>query len=235
MAEPNISTGAPAPKTPVFPPPSMLKKRAMPYRIETRHLVIRCYELTDAPRLQAAVSASVEHLQTFMPWAYNEPQTLDQKVELLRRFRGKFDLAEDFVYGVFSPDERELWGGTGFHERIGPDALEIGYWIHAAQTRRGYATELSAALTRVGIELVEARKIEIRCDVANTVSAKVPKRLGYRLDATLRQAVYGSPSGMRDCTVWSMLAEELAGSPVATAAKDVRAFDALGREVMRGQ
>ena len=50
-----------------------------------------------------------------MPWAHDEPQSLDEKVALLRLFRGNFDLGQDFVYGVFSADESEVLGGTGLH------------------------------------------------------------------------------------------------------------------------
>ena len=32
--------------------------------------------------------------------------------------------------------------------RIGPDGLEIGYWIRAGYTRLGYATEVARALIR---------------------------------------------------------------------------------------
>lgn len=40
---------------------------AVPYRIETARLVIRCYDRADAPLLKAAVDASVEHLRPWMP------------------------------------------------------------------------------------------------------------------------------------------------------------------------
>ncbi len=63
-----------------------------------------------------------------MPWAREEPQTLLQKVQLLRVFRGQFDRGESFVYGLFSADESEVVGGSGLHPRAGDDiSLEIGY------------------------------------------------------------------------------------------------------------
>ena len=44
-----------------------------------------------------------------------------------------------YEYGIFLPDGA-LVGGCGLHRRIGPSALEIGYWVHVAHTRRGIAT-----------------------------------------------------------------------------------------------
>ncbi len=85
------------------------------YRIETDRLVIRCWDPKDAALIQEAAAASKEHLLPFMPWAANEPQTVEQKAELARRFRGLFDRGEDYVYGIFNRDESRVLGGTGLH------------------------------------------------------------------------------------------------------------------------
>jgi len=84
-----------------------------PYRVETERLVVRCWEPRDAPLLRDAVDSSLGHLQPWMPWALEEPKPLEDTVELLRTFRGRFDLGQDFVYGIFSADERVALGGTG--------------------------------------------------------------------------------------------------------------------------
>jgi RimJ/RimL family protein N-acetyltransferase len=124
-----------------------------PYRIETPRLVLRCWEPRDAPLLKDALDSSLEHLRPWMPWARYEPEPLEAKVDLLRRFRGSFDLGQDFVYGIFSREESEVLGGTGLHTRVGDDAFEIGYWIRASRTREGLATEAAAALTRVAFDV----------------------------------------------------------------------------------
>lgn len=88
-----------------------------------------------------------------MPWAKNEPETVQAKTERLRRFRGEFDLGIDFVFGVFTKEENVLIGSTGLHTRVGEEAREIGYWIHVNHTKKGYATEVVKALTKVGFEI----------------------------------------------------------------------------------
>src|SRR5262245_8467890 len=88
------------------------------YRIETPRLVIRCWEPRDAPLLKAAIDASLEHLLPWMPWAKDEPQSVEAKMELLRQFRGRFDLGKDFVYALFDRQEREVVGGSGLHPRV---------------------------------------------------------------------------------------------------------------------
>ena len=204
---------------------------APPYRIETERLVVRCWEPRDAALLKEAVDASLDHLLPWMPWAQHEPQTLDEKVELLRRFRGEFDLGTNFVYGIFSPDESRVLGGTGLHARAGDDSFEIGYWLRASDTGRGLMTEAVAALTVVGFRWGGVDRIDIRADTANEPSLAVPRRLGYVEDATLRRRLPPIVEGASpaDASVFSMFADELAGSPAAGVS--FTAYDAAEREL----
>ena len=204
---------------------------APPDRIETTRLVVRCWEPRDARLLKEAVDASLDHLLPWMPWAQHEPQTLDEKVELLRRFRGEFDLGTNFVYGIFSPDESRVLGGPGLHERAGDDSFEIGYWLRASDTGRGLMTEAVAALTVVGFRWGGVDRIDIRADTANEPSLAVPRRLGYVEDATLRRRLPPIVEGASpaDASVFSMFADELAGSPAAGVS--FTAYDAAEREL----
>lgn len=162
-----------------------------------------------------------------MPWARDEPTSLDQRVTLLRGFRGRFDLGEDFVYGIFERDESAVVGGTGLHTRLGGNALEIGYWIRTSRTGGGLAAEAAAALTRVAIELCAVDRVEIRTDPANERSRAIPRRLGFVDEATLRRRLdYPEP---RDVVVYSMFSDGLATSPAANVAYE--AFDALDDRV----
>lgn len=204
----------------------MSAPRGPAYRLVTPHLELRAYDPSQALALRTAIVESLEHLRPWMPWAGDEPQPLEQKIELLRKFRAHFDLGVEFGYAIFARDGGVLVGGTGLHPRAGPGALEIGYWIHASHVGKGWATETAGALTRAAIELHEVRRVEIRCDPLNVRSAAIPRKLGYRLEATLR-AVTPTPQGLRDAMVWTMLDEELAGS--AAAAMPVEYYDAIGR------
>ena len=200
-----------------------------PYRIETERLVIRCWDPRDAPLLKDAIDSSLEHLRPWMPWARAEPQSLEDKVQLLRRFRAQFDLGTDFVYGIFSADESDAVGGTGLHTRAGDDAFEIGYWIRVARIGRGFATEAAAALTRVALELCGADRVEIRVEPANQASLAVPRKLGFDEEATLRRRLPAPGGDPRDAVVFVLFRGDLAQSPVRAARFD--AFDALGRRV----
>lgn len=197
------------------------------YRIVTPRLVIRCWQPTDAPLLKAAVDASTLHLRPWMPWATLEPAPLEQRLQWIRACRSEFDSGKDFVYGIFDSQEREVIGGTGLHTRCGPGAREIGYWIAQRHAGKGYATEVTAALTRVAFEVDTVSRVEILCAVENGKSAAIPRTLGYRHEATLRQRIKDADGVVHDAMVWTMLAAEYPGSAPSTA--QLEAFDCAGR------
>ena len=192
---------------------------------------MRCYDPRDAPLLKEAIDSSLEHLRPWMPWMRVEPQPLEQKVELLRTFRGEFDLGTNFVYAVFDPDESRLLGGAGLHPRGGEGSLEIGYWIRADAIGRGLATEVTAVLTRVGFEKCGLARVDVQIDPANERSLKIPRKLGFVGEGRLRRRLepYDNGEQRRDSLMFTMLAEEVPGSPCAAYA--YRAYDALGVEV----
>ena len=199
------------------------------YRIETKRLLIRCYNPEDAPLLDESVTANVEHLRPWMPWVYSEPEPLEEKVQRLKRFRGLFDLGQDFVYGIFNRENTKLLGGTGLHTRLGDSQLEIGYWLHKDYINQGRVTESTSALIRVAFELIGVHRVEIHCDPGNFASASVPRKLGFTHEGTLR-AKTRFLDRWTDSMIWGLLESEYPDSPSANA--EIKVFDADGQQVL---
>jgi RimJ/RimL family protein N-acetyltransferase len=191
---------------------------------------LRCWQPTDAPLLQAAIAASLEHLRAWLPWARHEPEDLQTKIDRLRRSRGEFDLGYDFVYGVFSRHEPQVLGSSGLHMRLGAGAREIGYWIHKDHINQGLATEVTAALTKVAFAIDQVARLEIHCDSKNVRSAAIPRKLGFRHATTLRQHTRSPDGTLRDTMIWTLLAHEYPTSP--SAAAKIEAFDVIGRQIL---
>jgi RimJ/RimL family protein N-acetyltransferase len=145
-------------------------------------LVLRRWQLADAPGVLAAIERSFTELRRFMPWAKDRATLASVEAYLARSWTPV--PPEVFSYGLYDAGG-ELVGAFGLHGRRGPGILEIGYWIRSDRTGRGYATAGARALTGVGLEHFPAiHRMEIRCDPANVASAAIPPKLGYRLDRT---------------------------------------------------
>lgn len=199
------------------------------YRIETERLVIRCYQPSDALMLKRAVDASLPELQAWLPWAKYEPEDLPAKVERLRQFRGFFDLGQDFIYAIFDPEEKVQIGSTGLHTRLGAYAREIGYWANSEYAGRGYITEAVQALLRVGFDIEGLQHIEIRCDPRNVNSSKIPERLGFTLEAVLKNRLYDADGAWRDVMIWTLFRSDYEKMPYRNLL--MRAFNAAGEPI----
>ncbi len=151
------------------------------YRIETDRLVIRCYKEADALLLKKSIDESLDHLKPWMPWAKDEPQTLDEKIVRIQKFQTQFEQGEDYVLGVFNKNETQLIASTGLHTRVEPTAREIGYWVNVNYIKEGIATEIVFALTKVGFEIEGLERMVICCHKNNLASIRVAARTGFGL------------------------------------------------------
>lgn len=199
------------------------------YRLLTERLLLRCWDPMDAPRLLDAFEASRGHLHPWIPWANRIPRSLDGTVEWLRGRRALFDRDELAWFGVFTADETELLGEAVLKRASRPEVREIGYWIDARRTGRGYARELTAALTRLSFELERAWRVEILCSPENPASAAIPRRLGFVHEATLPARFEDCEGTLRDDMIWALTRETYPRS--ACAGAELAAHDAIGRKI----
>ncbi len=213
------------------PPSPPTKPPRIPHRIETERLVLRCYEPADAEALRVVVAANQEHLIEYMPWARLDPQTLDEKLELVLRFRAGYDAGKNLVMGLFDAATGDLVGGSGLHPTHSGVGFEIGYWITAEREGQGLVTEAVRAILLVALRLGRPL-VTIRMDPANARSEAVCKRLGLVREGLMRRSFQYMDDPPRDTIQYSMLPGELEATPwVAETEASVRAFDTLGRPV----
>lgn len=181
-----------------------------PERWVTPDFVVRCYRPGDGVLLSDAVNASYEHLTTFMPWA-KPYQSVEESETIVRRFRGRYLLNEDFVLGIFSADERRLLGGSGFHLREGglsQRSAEIGMWIRVEAAGKGLGTAVLKALLTWGFTEWPWERLAWRCDGRNLASRRTAEKAGMVHEGVLRQHLLMPDGSRRDTVLFAMLKEE---------------------------
>ena len=163
---------------------------------------------------------------------HDEPTPLDERIDRLRRFRGMFDLGQDFIYGLFTRDETEVVGGSGLHTRVGEGALEIGYWLRTSRVGAGLAREATAALTYVAFRVCEVDRVEIRIDPANERKPGGPARARLRRGGDAPTPA--SPPEPTACrATWSSSRSFATTSRAWRLSRtELEAFDALGRRLL---
>ena len=175
---------------------------------------LRRWSVSDLPALHRACVESQAHLLPFMPWAVHvTPDDPSNASTYLEGAVTKWAARTSFDYAIVDSDAA-IAGSCGLMGRIEPGSLEIGYWVHVARTNRGLATRAAAALTEAGLAIPGVGRIEIHHDSANTISARVPRRLGY---VRLREqpADTPTPGGSGVHVVWAMNGDAWRASPGA--------------------
>jgi len=158
------------------------RKRVLPASAgEDGQILLREWRIEDAGALSALVAANVEHLRPWMAWASRPVPSVEERELQIASFAAERARGGDAVYGIFVNGEPA--GSCGLHHRLGPDALEIGYWVAAAFTRRGVASSAARILTDAAFAIEDIAYVEIHHDRGNVASGAVPRRLGYTLMA----------------------------------------------------
>lgn len=151
----------------------------LPSKIQTSRLLLRHWTESDVDELASAVGESIEELKPWMPWAMEEPQSREARIEMFGKWRDAWLDGKDSLFGMFQGNR--VIGGTGLHRRGRPNELEIGYWVRSPETGQGFATEAARALTDAAFEIPATEVVSIHHDANNTASSAIPRRLGFRM------------------------------------------------------
>jgi len=130
-----------------------------------------------AAAVTVAINESLDHLSPWMAWA-DKPAEESQRAVFMATAEELWEKRRDFTYTIFDATGRVI-GGCGLHGRQGPDALDIGYWVHVDHIGRGLATAASRALTTAAFAIDGIERVRIQCEDANAPSARIPDKLGY--------------------------------------------------------
>ncbi len=178
-----------------------------PDRIGLVHCTLRAWREDDAPALALTLAANDAHLRAWTPWVVDGRVPGQPLGARLAQHAADFAADRSWVYGIFSCDETKVLGGCGLYGRVGPTALEIGYWLSAGSTGQGLATESASALTAFAFSNPQIERVEIHCDPRNAASARIPQRLGYQIETTAKGEL-GEPGawpGVVD--IWTLTRE----------------------------
>ncbi len=153
-----------------------------PEEIDGGDFVLHRARLDDAKIIADTVAANQGRLSAWMAWADPSAGTVEEQLRRLPRTIANWEAGTSFLYLATHPGTGMHLGNFGLERRIGPGALEIGYWLAEDATGYGYATAGAGLLTDTALSLGGIERTEIHCDAANLRSQRVAERLGYRLD-----------------------------------------------------
>ncbi len=165
--------------------------------------VLRTLTLDDAEVVYRAIDENRARLRPYMPWEQTTRSPDDVRAFIERSLLSPTD-----------EDANGIWVGDEFAGSVGlrVDALmncgEIGYWVVAAFERGGLVTKACRLLIDHGFRDRKLHRIEIHAAADNRRSRAVAERLGFTLDATVRDGHRKPDDTYVDQVVYGLLESE---------------------------
>ena len=145
------------------------------------------------------------YLRQWLPWV-DSTETEDDSAAFIRSALEQFASGEGITAGVWH--ERRFAGVIGTH-RINRlyRKVELGYWLGESFQGNGIMTDSARAMVTHLFDERAVNRVEICCAVGNHKSIAIPRRLGFTLEGTLREAEFSSGQH-HDLMVFAMLRRE---------------------------
>ena len=154
--------------------------------LETERLVLRPFELGDAPRVKhlagdydiAATTLNVPH-----------PYKDGMAEKWIGSHQERFEKGEETVFAITRKGSGELIGAMGLLLKREHEKAELGYWIGKPYWGQGYCTEAARAVLRYAFTDGGLNRVHAYHFHHNPASGRVMQKLGMKHEGRLRQHV----------------------------------------------
>jgi len=152
--------------------------------IETKRLLLRSFELSDAKAVQSlAGDRAIADATLNIPHPYEDGMA----EEWISSHQLKFEAGELSNFAIVLRTSGELIGAVGL--RITPrfDRAELGYWIGTPYWNNGYCTEAGRTVLQYGFSVLKLNRIHASHLTRNPASGRVMQKLGMVHEGCARQ------------------------------------------------
>lgn len=157
--------------------------------IITPRLMIRPPQAGDGKALVEAKRESWEDLKPWLPFAHGDVSNAHEEIDekMCRTRTTEFVTREDLMLFAFAKESGKFIASSGLH-RINWKLrrFEIGYWVRSSETKKGYAQEITNALTRYAFNALAASKVTVGHHGGNDASRHVIEKLGFIKEGHLK-------------------------------------------------
>ncbi len=150
-------------------------------------IYLRLPEERDVDQLLEVIERNRQRLECWLHWAHLT-HTREDVLAFVQMARRDFQKPNALHLLICRPNE--IIGGCGFVRLSEASKFaELGYWIDAGYAGRGIVTDCCRALIDYAFGDLQLNRVEIRCAVENASNRAIAKRLGFRHEGTVRQAL----------------------------------------------
>ena len=161
-----------------------MEQERLPDRLETERLVLRVRTVADAEDIFDYASRP----EVSYPAGFPPVKTLEDEIYYLEHILPERNQKENLPagYGIVVKGTDKIVGSVDFNHRHEDDVLELGYILHPDYWGRGYVSEAARVLIDLAFKELNLHKIELSCFGYNLQSQRVAEKLGFTLEARIR-------------------------------------------------
>jgi ribosomal-protein-alanine N-acetyltransferase len=162
----------------------MLTLVALP-TLETERLILRPFEMADAPTVQALASAwEIADTTLNIPHPYPD----DGAASWISTHPSNIDKGQ-YTFAMVRKQDNGLVGSMGIGANPRHNKAELGYWVGVPYWNLGYASEAARRIIEWGFRELMLNRIYARYLTRNPASARVMQKAGLKYEGTFKQDV----------------------------------------------
>lgn len=178
----------------------------LPTSIDTERLFMRPPQAGDGAVLLPALTESLPALRRFLaslPWVAAE-QTMESAETYCRNAQANFVARKDLPFLLFEKATGGLVGAAGLHRMVwATPKAEVGYWGRTSRGGNGFISEAVMALRTYAFTHLQAARIELITDEANTESRRLAERCKFSLEGILRNERRAPDGDLRNTCIYA--------------------------------
>ncbi len=170
------------------------------HTLSTERLVLRAFEPTDAPIVEALVGAVEVARTTNLPHPYPPGGAL----EWIAAGHEAATQGQRYPFAIVRHVDGALVGSITLWLTPEHHRGELGYWVGHPYWDQGYATEAAARVVAYAFEELGLRRVTAQALRHNRASTRVMEKVGMTHEGTLRQHIYHR-GAFKDVDVYGLL------------------------------
>lgn len=173
--------------------------------IVDKDISLRLLQEEDAQNLIDLVDQNRSYLKEWLAWL-DATRTIEDSINFIHRNLLQYQTNKCSGLGMFFKGELVGMIGLLKNSTFNNYNAGIGYWLNKESNGLGIVSKSCTKLINYGFEEIDLNRIQIEVAGDNTKSRNIPKRLGFKQEAILKQANYRN-NKYDDFIVFGMLKE----------------------------
>lgn len=150
----------------------------------TTRLILRPFELRDAPRVQLFAGArEIAEMTGHIPHPYPDGAAEDW----IGGHAAEWRRGDAVTFAIVRRATDELIGAIGLTIHAQHCHAELGYWLGIPFWNQGFTTEAARAVLQFAFETLELNRVYAAHFARNPASGRVMQKIGMQYEGTLRQ------------------------------------------------